>query len=207
MVRGRIASHRVAHFEHLSFAVGLSLAALFVACPGSCAQAQGRPTGDGRIWGEIGISAARQTHRCVTCSDDAAIGGASLTGSAGVTLTHGLGVGLLARSFHQFDFESWLNSRYVVALAQYTPRRLTPLTLDAGGGWGRYSGEGADAANNGTGAVVYASVALRMPPGGALALCVTADVIQSVSGAPSTHPRLLSVGIAIGAASAPVGAP
>ena len=138
----------------------------------------------------------------MTCFGTTSVGGASVSAATGVTLPGGLGVAVLGRAFNQLSFESWLKSRYAVALAQYSPPALEILTLNAGAGWGRHSSEPNDASANGGGAILYSGVALRLPPKGSVALSVTADLIQSVSGAPRPHPRLVSFGVAIGAASA-----
>jgi hypothetical protein len=165
------------------------------------ARAQGRPLGAGRIWWELGIAAAAEARRCTTCVDNATVGGASLSAVGGVTLPHGLGVALLARAFQQFGFESPLNSRYVVGILQFTPSPAPVLTLNAGAGRGRHTAEQAADPNNGIGAVLYGGAALRVPPRGGLALSITADVLETVDGAPRPHPRLFSVGLAIGGAT------
>lgn len=165
------------------------------------AQAQGRPSGMGRIWWELGIGAAAEARRCTTCIDNATVGGASLSAVGGVTLPHGLGVSVLWRAFQQLGFESPLNSRYVVGLVQFTPSPAAALTLNVGAGRGRHTAEQAGDPANGTGAALYAGAALRVPPRGGLALSITADVLQTVDGAPRPHPRLFSVGLAIGGAT------
>jgi len=164
------------------------------------AEAQGRPAGDGRIWVELGLAASQQEGRCVTCTPSA-IGGASVSAAGGVTLRRGFGVAVLGRAFQQFSFESSLNSRYLVAIAQYAPSRAPLLSLNAGAGWARHAGEIVGDPRSGSGAVLYAGSALRIPAHSSFAVVVTADVLQSIEGSPSPHPRLFSVGLAIGAAT------
>ena len=165
--------------------------------------AQGRPLGNSpRLWLELGVSAAAQAHRCATCIGSATIGGGSATAAAGVTLPKGFGVGILGRAFNQFSFESSLQSRYVIALGQYMPPAVSSLTLNLGGGQGRHSSDQPDvASNDGSGTVFYAGAALRVPPRSGLAVILTADVVQAIDGTPRTHPRLLSIGISLGAAT------
>lgn len=173
----------------------------FVALP-KFVHAQGRPSGDApRLWLELGLSAAGQSHRCVTCDGSATAGGLSATAAAGVTLPQGFGVGLLGRAFSQFSIESSRQSRYVVALAQYAPPALSLLTLNMGGGWGRHTSDSDITPSDGSGAVFYAGAALRLPPRSGLAVTLTADLLQSIDGTPASHPRLLSAGISLGAAT------
>jgi len=42
-----------------------------------------------------------------------------------------------------------------------------------------------------------------VPPRAALAMSLTADVVQSIDGTPRSHPRLRSIGISLGAATPP----
>ena len=178
------------------------LTMLSLACPMTITFAQARPAGDHRLWVEIGVAAARQMRRCLSCNESASVGGASVTAAAGSTLLQGFGVALLGRAFQELGLDSWLKSRYVVSLCQYTPRAMSLMTINAGAGWGRHSAEPSSAGSSGAGAIIYAGTALRVPPRGTFALSVTADVIQSISGTPDSHPRLLSIGVAIGAATA-----
>ena len=180
--------------------VTLVVASLLFAGTGVGAEAQGRPSGDGRIWVELGLAASQQAERCVTCTPSA-IGGASVSVAGGVTLRRGFGVGVLGRAFQQLGFEGpWFNSRYYVALAQYAPTPAPLLSLNAGAGWARHSAERPDDPGNGSGAVLYAGTSLRLPARSTYAITVTADILQSFEGSPSPHPRLFSVGLAIGAA-------
>ena len=179
-----------------------TLAMLSLIYPATISYAQGRPTGDRRIWAEIGIAAAQQMRRCLSCNESATVGGASATAAAGATLRHGFGVALLGRAFQQFGFESWLKSRYIVALGQYTPSVMSLLTVNAGAGWGRHSAEPSSVKSTGSGAIIYAGTAFRIPPRGTFALSLTADVMQSISGTPDSHARLLSIGVAVSAATA-----
>lgn len=168
---------------------------------GQALRAQGRPSGEGRIWVELGLAASQQAGRCVTCTPSA-IGGPSISAAGGVTLRRGFGAAVLGRAFQQFSFESSLNSRYFVALAQYAPARVPLLTLNAGAGWARHSGDFVSGEpSDGSGAVLYAGTALRLPPRSTYAITVTADILQSIEGSPSPHPRLFSVGLAIAAAN------
>jgi hypothetical protein len=189
--------------HHRSVRVAVLLLAIqMVAWPG-VGHAQGRPSGNSpRLWLEVGVSAGAQARRCVTCGGGTAtVGGGSATAAAGVTLPRGFGIGLLGRAFNQFDFESSLQSRYVSVFAQYAPPAVSVLTLNVGGGRGRYSSEPDAASNDGGGTIIYAGAALRVPPRGGLAVSLTADVMQSMDGAPRSRPRLLSVGISLGAAT------
>jgi hypothetical protein len=165
-------------------------------------RAQGRPSGNApRLWLELGVLGAAQAHRCVACTP-ATIGGGGATAAAGVTLPQGFGVGVLGRVFSEFGFETHLQSRYVVVLAQYTPPKVSLLTLNVGGGQGRHSSEDAlSAASDGSGTVFYTGAALRLPPRTGIALSLTADLMQSIDGTPRSHPRLLSIGLALGAAT------
>ena len=165
--------------------------------------AQGRPSGNSpRLWLEVGLSAAAQAGRCESCIGSATIGGGNATAAAGITLPNGFGVGLLGRAFNQFSFESSLRSRYVIALAQYAPAAVSFLTLNVGGGQGRhFSNDPTVASSDGSGTVLYAGTALRLPPRGGLAVSLTADVLQSIEGTPRSHPRLMSIGISLGAAT------
>lgn len=175
---------------------------LAVLCPAATVRSQGRPTGDGRIWAEIGIGGAQQVGR----EGIAGIGGASLTGSAGVTVARGFGVAVLVRGFQQLGFETSMNSQYAVALAQFSPRAAPVVSLNVGGGWGRHTVDDFPRVRE-AGGVVYAGAGLRLPPQGSLALSLTGDVMQSFSGTPGSSPRLISVGVAIGAATAQPPAP
>ena len=166
------------------------------------AHAQGRPSGSSpRLRLEAGLSAAGQARRCVTCTPST-VGGVSATAAAGVTLPNGFGVGLLGRSFNELGFEASRTSRYVIAFGQYAPAAVSFLTLNVGGGQGRHSStEPNVASSDGSGTVFYTGVALRVPPRGQLAVSVTADVVQSIDGMPQSHPRLMSIGISLGAAT------
>ena len=169
--------------------VAIVLASVLGAGTGTV-HAQGRPSGDGRIWLELGLAASRLEPN---------IGGPSLTVAGGVTLHRGVGVAVLGRAFDDFSFESsQLHSRYVVALAQYAPPRVSLLSLNAGAGWARHSSSIASNPSNGSGAVLYVGSALRLPARSAVALTVVADVLQPIDDSPS---RLFSVGLAIGAAT------
>lgn len=183
--------------------VGSLLMIIHLAARPVIGHAQGRPSGDSpRVWLELGVSAAAQEHRCTTCIGSATIGGGSATAAAGVTLPNGFGVGLLGRAFNQFSYEYSLQSRYVIALAQYTPPAVSVLTLNVGGGQGRHSSnDPIVSSSDGTGTVLYAGTALRLPPRGGLAVSLTADVLQSIEGTPRSHPRLMSIGISLGAAT------
>lgn len=180
----------------------LLVAAALLAAITPVARAQSRPTGEHRVYMEAGLGGARQTSGCGRCTPPRAIGGPVLTGAVGLTLPHGFGVALLGRAFQQLDFEESQGSRYVVALGQYTPPRVSPLTLSLGAGWGRHRGEPLDYANNDQGAVVVAGVALRVPARSRVALSVTADAIQSVGGATTYRPRLISGGLSLSIVSA-----
>jgi hypothetical protein len=176
--------------------------AIWLAAWPAVGRAQGRPSGNApRLWLELGVAAAAQAHRCVTCTPST-IGGGSAIAAAGVTLPQGFGVGVMGRSFSEFGFETHLQSRYVVALAQYTPPRISLLTLNVGGGEGRHSSDDVQsAASNGSGTVLYTGAALRLPPRTGIALSLTVDLMQSIDGTPRSHPRLLSFGLAVGAAT------
>ena len=182
--------------------LGLVQAICLAARPGD-AHAQGRPSGNApRLWMEVGVAAASQAHRCLTCGESATVGGGSATLAGGVTLPRSFGVGLLARAFNQFDLESSsLQSRYVVAFGQYTPPVVSFLTLNVGGGQGRHSSGASPPTSVGSGTVLYAGVALRLPPRSKIALSLTGDMLQSIDGTPRTHPRLMGIGIALGAAT------
>src|SRR5215218_4118210 len=71
------------------------IAALCLSTPPMLVGAQGRPTGNGRIWAELGLSAGQQMQRCHTCIGTTAIAGAALTLAAGSTLPRGFGVAVL----------------------------------------------------------------------------------------------------------------
>jgi len=158
--------------------------------------AQGRPSGNSsRLWLELGVSGAAQARRCENCVGSTTIGGGSATAAAGVTLPEGFGVGLLGRAFMQFDFESSLQSRYVIALAQYAPPAVSLLTLNVGLGHGRHFSGTIGSEIPGAGTVFYAGTALRVPPRERLAMSLTVDVMQSIDGTPRSHPRLLSIGV------------
>ena len=165
-------------------------------------RAQSRPTGAGRVWGELGVGGARQEAHCRACAGPDVVGGPVLTGAIGLTLPHGFGVTLLGRAFQRLDFEVSQSSRYVVALGQYTPPRLAPLTLSVGAGWGRHHGDPAPYTNNDEGAVLTGGAALRLPPRSRVALSVTADATQSIGGRTTYRPRLISAGISLSIASA-----
>lgn len=170
---------------------------------GGVAHAQARPSGSApRLWLELGVSAAAQAHRCVTCSPST-VGGGSATAAAGITLPNGFGVGLLRRAFNELGFEASLTSRYVIAFAQYAPPAVSFLTLNVGGGQGRHASNSEIVASDGSGTVVYAGTAFRVPPRSGLAVSLTADVVQSIDGTPRSHPRLLSIGLSLGAATPP----
>ena len=177
-----------------------ALVALLVLCPIASARGQGRPAGVGRIWAEFGLAAAQQSGR----SGYTGIGGASITGTVGTTIARGLGAALLVRGFQQFGFETTTNSRYVIGVAQYSPRIAQQVSLNAGGGWGRHTVDDFPSAAE-SGAVMYAGGALRLPARSTVALTLFGDVMQSVSGASASRPRLVSVGIGIGFATTPVG--
>jgi hypothetical protein len=180
--------------------LGLAMIVCLAAWP-AIGRAQGRPSGAApRLWAELGLSAAAQAHRCVTCSGSA-VGGVGATVVAGVTLPQGFGVGLLGRAFSQFSYESHLESRYVIALAQYTPPKVSFVTLNVGGGEGRHTSDEFLGTSNGSGPVFYTGAALRLPPRTGIAVSLTADVLQSIDGTPSSHPRLLSLGISLGAST------
>jgi hypothetical protein len=101
----------------------------------------------------------------------------------------------------QFDYESSLQSRYVIALAQYAPPAVSLLTLNVGLGHGRHFSGAVGSEIPGAGTVFYAGTALRVPPRERLAMSLTADVVQAIDGTPRTHPRLLSIGVSLGAAT------
>ena len=186
---------------HAVRSVSWLVAALCVAVPPMLVGAQGRPAGNGRVWAELGIAAGQQTQRCHTCIGTSTIGGAALTVAAGSTLPRGFGIALLGRAFNQLDFESTLRSRYVVALGQFTPPGVSFVTLNGGAGWGRHAGDTTPFTSDGSGGIIFAGAALRLPARAPLALSVTADLMQSISGRPDPHPRLLSIGIAVGVAT------
>ncbi|HEX7980845.1 MAG TPA: hypothetical protein VF461_19725 [Gemmatimonadaceae bacterium] len=164
--------------------------------------AQGRPSGiNTRLWLEVGFEGGQQAHRCMTCDASTTIGGGSATAAAGVTLPQGFGIGLLARGFNQFGFESSLQSRYVIALAQYAPPAASLLTLNVGLGHGRYFSNTISDEIEGGGTAFYAGTALRLPPRTGLAMSLTADVLQSIDGTPRSHPRLLSIGVSVAVAT------
>jgi hypothetical protein len=181
---------------------GVLVAAALLAAIPSGARGQARPTGANRIWGELGLGAARQALRCRDCVRIDPIGGPVATAAIGLTLPRGFGVALVGREFDEFDLEFSQGSRYVVGLGQYTPPRVALLTLSAGAGWGHHHGEPSEIAINDRGAVVAAGVALRLPARSRFALSVTADVIQSIGGATMARPRLISGGLALSMASA-----
>jgi len=70
------------------------------------------------------------------------------------------------------------------------------VTLNGGAGWGRHAGDTTPFTSDGSGAIIFAGAALRLPARAPLALSVSADLMQSISGGPVPHPRLLSIGIA-----------
>jgi hypothetical protein len=127
------------------------------------ARAQARPDGADRVWAEVGLGGARQDQRCRGCARAGAIGGPAVSLSAGVTLPRGWGVAAQGRAFQEFSFEYSQSSRYGVALVQYSPPGLAALTLNAGAGWGSHRGDSAPYANDGSGGVLAAGVALRAP--------------------------------------------
>jgi hypothetical protein len=135
-----------------------------------------------------------------------------VSAAAGISFAHGVGAAVLARAFQEFNFDFVQGSRYVVGLAQYTPPRTTFVTLNAGGGWGTHHGDSAPYANNGRGAVLAVGLAIRVPAGGRVAMSLSGDVLQSVSGARESaggrtaspyHPRLVTVSIGLSVASSP----
>ena len=175
---------------------------VLVATLSPTARAQSRPTGAGRVWAELGIGAARQSLRCSDCVLIDPIGGPVATGAMGLTLARGFGVAVLGREFQEFDFENSQGSRYLIVLGQYTPSRITPLTLSAGAGWGHHHGEPPEYAINDGGAVISSGLAVRLPARSRVALSITSDVIQSIGGATHARPRLISMGLALSIASA-----
>ena len=179
----------------------LVMAAACVGALSSVADAQSHPAGARRVWAEVGIGGGQQSARCPGCTRATPLGGAMVTGAIGLTLPHGFGAALEARAFHVLSFEMSRSSRYVAALGQFTPQKFAPLTVNVGAGWARH--RDADVPTNGdAGAVLAAGVALRLPPHSQFGLAITTDVMQSIGGATTTRPRLLSVGLALSLASA-----
>lgn len=166
--------------------------------------AQARPDVPGRIWGEFGIAAARHDGLCGTCAQSRSLGGPAVTASAGLTLDRGLGIAIAARGFQSFRFEYPRTSKYAFALTQYTLPWSSAVTVNAGAGYGRHSGDGSRTLDAGgtisrAGPVVLLGVAARVLPRSHFAFVLTADVVQSIGG--SYRPRLLTIGIALNVSS------
>lgn len=192
---------------HCAFAVALLLCS--VVRPDNV-QAQSEPEGAGRVWAEVGLGGARQSQGCRGCVLHDPIGGLTVSAAAGISFAHGVGAAVLTRAFQEFSFEYVQGSRYVVGLAQYTPPGTTFVTLNTGAGWGTHHGDSAPYANNGRGAVLAVGLAIRVPAGGRVAMSVSGDVLQSVSGARESavggtasryHPRLVTVSVGLSVAS------
>ena len=181
--------------------VGRVTALVLLAGVPAFAHAQSHPVGAHRVWAELGIGGASQTVRCGGCSSVFSNGGPIVSGAIGLTLPHGLGIALAGRAFQVFSFDVSQGSKYVIALGQYTPRNLAPLTFNAGMGWANHHGDQVSYTKDADDAVVAGGVALRLPARSRFALAVTADAVQSFGGT-SSQPRLVSVGLALSLASA-----
>jgi hypothetical protein len=170
---------------------------LVLAAPRSALRAQARPAGAGRLWAELGVAGSRQEPRCAACLRRGALAGPSVALALGATLPRGWGVAVQGRHFSEFSIEYSQSSRYGVVLAQYSPSGLAGLTLNGGAGWGDHRGGGGPYANEGSGAVAAAGVALRLPRRSAAGLSVTADLLQALGGDAGPRPRLVSVGLGL----------
>ncbi len=195
----------------MSYRRACVLSLLFcVILPPDEVRAQSKPEGAGRVWAEVSLGGAQQSQGCRACVRHDRIRGLSVSGSIGTSFSHGLGAAVLFRAFEEINFDFTQGSRYAVGLAQYTPARMTFVTLNAGAGFGTHHGDPAPYANSGRGAVLAVGLAARMTAGGDVAVSVSSDVLQSVSGVRESaagqasspyHPRLVTVGVGLSFAS------
>lgn len=188
-----------------------AVAVLCVVLAPATLTAQSQPNGAGRVWLEVGVGGASQAQGCARCVRSTTIGGVEASAAAGMTFSRGLGVAVLLRGFQEITFDATQGSKYVLGLVQYTLPRVPYLTFNAGAGRGAHKGSPVEYANTGSGAVVSAGLALRLPARGRVALGLSSDLIQSISGTREStdtrhspyHPRLFTVGISLSMASAP----
>ena len=173
-------------------------------------KAQAMPSGAKRAWLELNAGIARQDQNCRGCTLPGTIGGFTAAGAIGLTVTPKVGLAVVARDFTEFSFEYSQTSTYYIALAEYNPVPTLPLTINGGVGAGQHRGDNAPYGNNGSGSVLAAGLALRIPGGRSRAgLTVTADWILSVSGRSTAssgqttpaHPSLLALGLGLNVAT------
>ena len=175
--------------------------------------AQARPSGAHRPWLELGLGAGREHQNCTGCGSPQISGGVIFTLAGGTTITPSLGVGVEGRAFEEFNLENkGQSSRDLLVVGQYTPPipgRFTTFDLGAGGGW--HFGHGSRTENSGQGAIVSIGFALRVPSPTNVALALTADRIQNITGRTATsgggstsyRPTLFSVGLGLSLAGEP----
>ena len=172
--------------------------------------AQAPPVDAQRFWIELGLGVSRQDPHCDGCFVKGRIGGPAASLSAGLTITPSFGIALLGRQFTEFSFDYSHDANYVIALAQYTPAAIRPLVVNVGGGWGHQHGDDPPYGDNGSGAVVAAGVALRVPSHSTFGLTLNLDVLKTVSGTvqaatgqgSSYRPILFTFGLGLNIATA-----
>ena len=188
----------------------LVTAFIAIALPTATLAAQTRPSEPWRGWLELDVGGAREDQGCSACLRNDALGGLAFSGAVGLALPNGFGTALVGRAFQEVSYEYSQRSRYLLALAQYSLNAAPWATMNAGVGWGTHQGSSAPYANDGSGAVLGIGLGIRVPASSGLAATVTADWLQSVSGArpaaggrpeSSFHPRLLTIGIGFSAAT------
>ena len=131
------------------------------------------------------------------------MGGPSASLSFGLTITPRFGVALLGRAFSEFSFDYSHGASYYIGLAQWAP--VPGITLNAGLGLGKQSGDQPPDGDNGSGTVVAGGVAIRLPSKSAFGLALNADWIKTVSGTVQTasgqgssyRPLLFTVGLGL----------
>lgn len=166
----------------------------------SNAGAQARPDVPGRIWGEVSVSAVSQSPACRDCNALQSYVGRALTGSAGLTLSRGLGVAVVGRAFHTFNFDFSRGSRYVIAIGQFTPSQARWLTVNAGAGRVSHDESDSPARYEGSGAAILFGAALRLPPLSRFALSLTSDMTHPVGGS-GYRATAFSIGLGINISS------
>ncbi|HEY7236802.1 MAG TPA: hypothetical protein VH539_21760 [Gemmatimonadaceae bacterium] len=170
---------------------------------------QAQPAGPQRVWVELGLGGSAQTPNCDGCFQTVRMGGPSASLALGLTITPSFGVALLGRAFAEISFDYSHSASYFVGLAQWAP--VPGITLNAGLGEGQQHGDDPPYGDNGSGAVVAAGVAIRLPSKSTFGLTLNADWIKSVSGTLRTasgqpgssyRPLLFTVGLGLNIASA-----
>lgn len=182
----------------------LTAVALLLGSP-SIAPAQTQPVGAGRGWIAVALEANAERQGCASCPRTSAAGLGGVV-TAGLTLPHRLGVAIAARKFVEVDFEYSQQSRYILGLVQYNPSFSEVLSIDLGAGRGMHEGGALPYGNNGTTTVVAAGAGLRLPSTSPVALTLTMDVVQAITGNRATdlaaatepfRPRLFAVGLGV----------